>query len=159
MYAKNGYSQSNLQRYRAVKIQTASPAQVMLMLYDGAIRFTQIAKMKIEERDLAGKGTYIGKVQAIVSELMSSLDFSIAPELCTQLQQLYMYMMEQLTEANIRLKTQPLDVVISLLTTLREGWGQALTSLPVDPTLNKAQTVEVAGPAPEAPPEPGDRRA
>ncbi|MCK6572156.1 flagellar export chaperone FliS [Myxococcota bacterium] len=161
MYAKNGYSQSSLQRYRAVKIQTASPAQIMLMLYDGAIRFTQIAKMKIEERDLAGKGTYIGKVQAIISELMSSLDFSIAPELCTQLQQLYMYMMEQLTEANIRLKTEPLDVVVSLLTTLREGWGQALTSLPVDPTLSKVQNGEASGapqPAPEALPEPGDRR-
>lgn len=139
MYAKNGYGQSNLQRYRAVKIQTASPAQLMLMLYDGAIRFCHIAKMKLEEKDVAGKGTYIGKVQAIISELMSSLDFSIAPDLCTQLQQLYMFMMEQLTEANIRLKAEPLDVVINLLTTLRDGWSQALTSLPVDPTLNKAQ--------------------
>ena len=79
MYAKNGYGQSNFQRYRAVKIQTASPAQIMLMLYDGAIRFALIAKKKIEEKDYAAKGTYISKVQAIVSELMSSLDF-MAPE-------------------------------------------------------------------------------
>ena len=141
MYAKNGYGQSNLQRYRAVKIQTASPAQLMLMLYDGASRYCHVAKMKLEEKDLAGKGTYIGKVQAIISELMSSLDFSIAPELCTQLQQLYMFMMEQLTEANIRLKSEPIDVVINLLTTLRDGWSQALTSLPADPTLNKAQEI------------------
>ncbi len=83
MYAKNGYSQSSYQRYRAVKIQTASPAQIMLMLYDGAIRFAKIAKNKIDEGDMSSKGTYVGKVQAIISELMSSLDFSIAPELCT----------------------------------------------------------------------------
>ena len=159
MYAKSGYGQSNLQRYKAVKIQTASPAQIMLMLYDGAIRFAQIAKMKIGENDLAGKGTYIGKVQAIISELMSSLDFSIAPELCTQLQQLYMYMMEQLTEANLRLKTEPIDVVVGLLTTLREGWGQALTSLPSDPTLNRSPSTsgQAGSDVDSTPPDPGDR--
>ena len=124
MYAKNGYSQSSYQRYRAVKIQTASPAQIMLMLYDGAIRFAKIAKKKIEDDDLSAKGTYIGKVQAIISELMSSLDFSIAPELCTQLEQLYIYIMEQLTEANLSVGVAPLDEVIGLLTPLREEWAK-----------------------------------
>ncbi len=155
MYAKNGYGQSSFQRYRAVKIQTASPAQIMLMLYDGAIRFALIAKKKIEEGDYAGKGTYVGKVQAIISELMSSLDFSIAPELCTQLEQLYIYMMEQLTEANLQVKTEPIDIVVKLLTTLREGWGQALTSLPNDPTVGKQvgriTTSAAARPAAEPP--------
>lgn len=150
MYAKSGYAQSNFQRYRAIKIQTASPAQIMLMLYDGAIRFSQIAKKKVDEGDIAGKGTYISKVQAIVSELMSSLDFSIAPELCTQLQQLYIFMMEQLTEANIQVKTEPIDVVIDLLSTLRDGWSQALTSLPQDPTLNKRPGVVTGAPPPDA---------
>ncbi len=158
MYAKNGYSQSSYQRYRAVKIQTASPAQIMLMLYDGAIRSAKIAKNKIDEGDMSSKGTYVGKVQAIISELMSSLDFSIAPELCTQLEQLYIYMMEQLTEANVSCKHEPLDLVIKLLTTLREGWGQALTSLPNDPTVGRdvgriteaGQRPAPAHPAPEA---------
>ena len=141
MYAKNGYAQSSFQRYRAVKIQTASPAQIMIMLYDGAIRFALIAKKKIDEKDYAAKGTYIGKVQAIISELMSSLDFSIAPELCTQLEQLYIFMMEQLTEANLSLKVESIDVVVKLLTTLRDGWSEALTSLPSDPTAGR----EVSG--------------
>lgn len=148
MYAKNGYSQSNFQRYRAVKIQTASPAQIMLMLYDGAIRFATLAKKKIEEGDLSAKGTYIGKVQAIVAELMSSLDFSVAPELCTQLEQLYIYMIEQLTEANLQVKTEPLDVVVNLLGTLRDGWSQALGSLPNDPTVGR-EVGRVARPAGE----------
>ncbi len=137
MYARNGYNQSSFQRYRAVRIQTASPAQVMLMLYDGAIRFARTAKQKIETGDLAGKGTYLGKVQAIISELMSSLDFSVAPELCEQLEQLYMFMIEQLTEANLQLEVAPVDTVIELLETLRDGWGQALGSLPGDPTAGK----------------------
>lgn len=164
MYAKNGYSQSSYHRYRAVKIQTASPAQIMLMLYDGAIRFAKIAKKKIEDEDLSGKGTYIGKVQAIISELMGSLDFSIAPELCTQLEQLYIYMMEQLTEANVNVDVEPIDLVIKLLTTLREGWGQALTSLPNDPTVGRdvgSITTKgerpVVGAAPADPTPPPDR--
>lgn len=140
MYAKNGYAQSSFQRYRAVKIQTASPAQILIMLYDGAIRFALIARKKIDEKDYAAKGTYIGKVQAIVSELMSSLDFSIAPELCSQLEQLYIYMMEQLTEANLNLDTEALDTVVRLLKTLREGWSEALTSLPSDPTAGREAT-------------------
>lgn len=124
----DGYGQSSYQRYRAVKIQTASPAEIMLMLYDGAIRFAKIARKMIEEEDLSGKGTYIGKVQAIISELMGSLDFSIAPELCTQLEQLYTYMMEQLTEADVNVDVEPLDRVIKLLNTLREGWGRGAAS-------------------------------
>ncbi|MEE2787580.1 MAG: flagellar export chaperone FliS [Myxococcota bacterium] len=137
MYAKNGYGQSSFQRYRAVKIQTASPAQIMLMLYDGAIRFALIARKKIDEKDYAAKGTYLGKVQAILSELMSSLDFSVAPELCERLEQLYLYMMERLTKANLELDTQPVDEVVELLKTLREGWNEALTSLPNDPTAGR----------------------
>ena len=152
MYAKNNYGSSNLQRYKAVKIQTASPAQIMIMLYDGAIRFSLVAKKKIEEKDYAAKGTYIGKVQAIVSELMSSLDFSIAPELCSRLEQLYIYIIEQLTISNLELKTEPLDVVVELLKTLREGWSEALTSLPTDPTIGRGPR-QVTRPAIQRPEE------
>ena len=152
MYAKNNYGSSNLQRYKAVKIQTASPAQIMIMLYDGAIRFSLVAKKKIEEKDYAAKGTYIGKVQAIVSELMSSLDFSIAPELCSRLEQLYIYIIEQLTISNLELKTEPLDVVVELLKTLRDGWSEALTSLPNDPTIGRGPR-QVTRPAIQRPEE------
>ena len=152
MYAKNNYGSSNLQRYKAVKIQTASPAQIMIMLYDGAIRFSLVAKKKIEEKDYAAKGTYIGKVQAIVSELMSSLDFSIAPELCSRLEQLYIYIIEQLTISNLELKTEPLDVVVELLKTLRDGWSEALTRLPTDPTIGRGPR-QVTRPAIQRPDE------
>lgn len=138
MYAKSGYQRGDsFQRYRAVKVQTASPAQIMLMLYDGAIRFAQIAQQKIKAKDIAAKGVYINKTQAIISELMGSLDFSVSPELCERLEQLYLYIMDQLTEANVHLKVEPLDVVIELLNTLRSAWGEALESLPQDPTAQR----------------------
>ena len=96
---------------------------IMLMMVQSASAL--IAKKKIDEKDYAAKGTYLGKVQAILSELMSSLDFSVAPELCERLEQLYLYMMERLTKANLDLDTQPVDEVVELLKTLRDGWNEA----------------------------------
>jgi flagellar protein FliS len=133
----SGYGKKGLGRYQDMKVQTASPAQIMIMLYDGAIRFSLQAKKKLEEKDFEGKGIFISKTQAIVDELMNSLNFSIAPELCENLQQLYIYINERLSEANIKCDAEVLDEVIGLLNTLRDGWKQALASEPQDPTAPK----------------------
>ena len=132
----SGYGKKGLGRYQDMKVQTASPAQIMIMLYDGAIRFSLQAKKKIEERDFEGKGVFISKTQAIIDELMNSLDFTIAPDLCTNLQKLYIYINERLTHANIQLDPEAMDEVIQLLNTLRDGWKQALAS-DSDPTVTK----------------------
>lgn len=134
----SGYGKKGLGRYQDMKVQTASPAQIMIMLYDGAIRFTLQAKKKLEEKDFEGKGIFISKTQAIVDELMNSLNFTIAPELCENLQQLYIYINERLSEANIKCDAEVLDEVIGLLNTLRDGWKQALASEPQDPTAPKS---------------------
>ena len=123
-----GYGKKQLGRYQDMKIQTASPEQIMIMLYDGAIRFSLQAKKKIVEKDFEGKGIFISKTQAIIDELMNSLDFSIAPDLCSNLQQLYIYINERLTEANIQLNVEAIDEVVGLLNTLRDGWKQALVT-------------------------------
>ena len=120
-----------------MKVHTASPAQIMIMLYDGAIRFTQQAKRKIQEQDYESKGVLISKTQAIIDELMNSLDFSLAPDLCSQLQQLYIYINERLSTANVNMDTAALDEVVELLGTLRDGWKSALASLPQDPTVQR----------------------
>jgi flagellar protein FliS len=135
----SGYGKKGLGRYQDMKVQTASPAQIMIMLYDGAIRFSLQVKKKIEERDFEGKGIFISKTQAIIDELMNSLDFSIAPELCSSLQQLYIYINERLTDANIKLNAEAINEVVGLLTTLRDGWKQALSSQSQDPTVKRLQ--------------------
>ena len=123
-----GYGKKQLGRYQDMKIQTASPEQIMIMLYDGAIRFSLQAKKKMVEKDYEGKGIFISKTQAIIDELMNSLDFNIAPDLCSNLQQLYIYINEKLTEANIKLNIEAIDEVVGLLNTLRDGWKQALAA-------------------------------
>ena len=135
----SGYGKKGLGRYQDMKVQTASPAQIMIMLYDGAIRFSLQAKKKIEEKDFEGKGIFISKTQAIIDELMNSLDFSIAPELCARLQQLYIYVNERLTDANIKLDAEAVDEVVGLLSTLRDGWKQALASENSAPTVKRLQ--------------------
>jgi flagellar secretion chaperone FliS len=135
----SGYGKKGLGRYQDMKVQTASPAQIMIMLYDGAIRFTLQAKKKIEEKDYEAKGILISKTQAIVDELMNSLNFSIAPDLCENLQKLYIYINEKLSEANIKRDLEILDEVIGLLSTLRDGWKQALAQEGQDPTAPKDQ--------------------
>ena len=132
----SGYGKKGLGRYQDMKVQTASPAQIMIMLYDGAIRFSLQAKKKIEDQDFEGKGVFISKTQAIIDELMNSLDFNIAPDLCTNLQQLYIYINERLTHANIKMDAEAMNEVIELLNILRDGWKQALAS-DQDPTVKK----------------------
>ena len=128
-----GYGKKQLGRYQDMKIQTASPEQIMIMLYDGAIRFSLQAKKKMVDKDFEGKGIFISKTQAIIDELMNSLDFSIAPDLCSNLQQLYIYINEKLTEANIKLDIEAIDEVVGLLNTLRDGWKQALATNATQP--------------------------
>ncbi len=135
----SGYGKKGLGRYQDMKVQTASPAQIMIMLYDGAIRFSLQAKKKIEDEDFEGKGVFISKSQAIIDELMNSLDFSIAPDLCANLQQLYIYINERLTDANINLDLVAIDEVIGLLNTLRDGWKEALIESQQDPIVKRLQ--------------------
>ena len=135
----SGYGKKGLGRYQDMKVQTASPAQIMIMLYDGAIRFSLQAKKKIEDKDYEGKGILISKTQAIIDELMNSLDFNVAPELCSSLQQLYLYINERLSDANIKLDPEAINEVVNLLNTLRDGWKQALSTQSQDPTVKRLQ--------------------
>jgi len=125
MYGKQ-LGNKNFQQYRQLKVQSATPGQLMLMLYDGAIRFCLRAKKQMEINDVAGKGISISKAQAIIQELAATLNFQVAPELCASLEQLYLYMVDILTKANINNEHELLDEAINLLTTIKEGWDQVV---------------------------------
>jgi flagellar protein FliS len=125
MYGKQ-LGNKNFQQYRQLKVQSASPGQLMLMLYDGAIRFCLRAIKQMEIKDVAGKGMSISKAQAIVQELAATLNFQVAPELCASLEQLYIYMTEKLTEANMDSDAEKIKEVVRLLTTVKEGWEQVV---------------------------------
>jgi flagellar protein FliS len=120
----NGYAQ-----YQQNSILTASPAKLLLMAYDGAIRFSRIAGEKMKENNLDEQNTYINKAIAIVVELVSTLKEDVDPLLCSRLRSLYAYVLEQLTLANIDQDQAPLEEAIKILSELRETWAQAEKNL------------------------------
>lgn len=118
----NGYAQ----QYQNNQIATASREQILIMLYDGAIRFSKQAKRAIESNDKASKGKFIGKTVAIISEFSNSLDHDIGGDIATNLDALYNFMLNELSRANINDDTGPIDTVCSMLCELRATWAEAI---------------------------------
>jgi flagellar protein FliS len=116
-------------KYKQTAVTSASRERLLLMLYEGAIRFTKQAIRAIENGDIAEKGIQIGKVYDIILELMNTLDHKVGGEIAANLEQLYIYITHELTKANIENDTQPLKSVLKVLETLYDGWKEAAESL------------------------------
>ncbi len=99
---------------------------MILMLYDGAIRFTRLGIEGIEQRDFGKTNTNLIKAQKIVHELSASLDFNY--EISKNLAAIYEYMMHQLIEANIRKDVGPAKEVLDHLMDLKSTWTTAIRS-------------------------------
>ena len=112
--------------YHQTQITTATPEKILLLLYDGAIGNCRKAVDLIERKDVAGKGVCIGKALAIIGELMSTLNHDVGGEISQRLEQLYIFVMSELTRANIEGRTQSLNDVIKVLSILRDAWTQAI---------------------------------
>ncbi len=117
---------SGLAKYKQVNITTASRGQLLVALYEAAIRYSTQAAASIRAGNVVAKGRELQRVSSIVAELTSTLDHSVAPELCKNLEQLYFYMQELLAEANATMNPDPAEEVSKLLRTLLEAWSQAV---------------------------------
>jgi flagellar protein FliS len=115
------------QTYYQTQIQSQSPIELVVMLYDGALRFMRAAAEAIEKRDLAGKRDAMSRAMAIVSELQSSLNLAAGGDIAKNLDALYAYVTGRLIEANINNTVEPLHESVKLMATLREGWLQIAT--------------------------------
>ncbi|AHZ86690.1 flagellar export chaperone FliS [Bdellovibrio bacteriovorus] len=121
---KNAY-----QKYKTTSVQSASREKILLMLYEGAIKFTKLAIKAAEEKKIADRGMNIGRAFDIIMELNNTLDHKVGGDVANQLEQLYMFMMEQYTKANITGSPEPLKENLKLLNTLYDGWVQAVEKL------------------------------
>lgn len=113
-------------QYQNTQVTTASPEKILLMLYDGAINFTRIARERMEQGDVAGKAKFIGKGLAIVTELMNTLNHDVGGEIAQRLEQLYVYIIDEYTAANVNNSVKSLDNALKILTSLRETWAEAI---------------------------------
>ena len=101
---------------------TASPAELRLMLFDGAIKFLEQGKEGLEKKDYEQSYNGISRCQAILIELLNSLQPQHAPELCQQLSSLYTFMYTRLVEASTERDVGKAEQVLELLRYERETW-------------------------------------
>lgn len=113
-------------QYQKTQITTASREKILLMLYEGAIRFTKQAAVAMDNKKIADKGKYISKATAIISELMATLDFKVGGQLAADLENLYVFMIDKLIEGNINNDRSCLEQVEKLLMTLYEAWKDVI---------------------------------
>lgn len=111
--------------YRENQITTVSPGELLLLAYDGAIRFLAEGKRAMAEKRYEEQNTHLTRAQALILELARTLDHTVNPELAGNLDRLYTYMLDRLVQANIDDDEAALTEVTKLLTALREAWELA----------------------------------
>lgn len=114
--------------YLQTQVTTTTQGELLLLLYDGAIKFLNQAKAKIAERDYAAKGILISKALDIVNELDASLNLEKGGELAENLHKLYFYCSTRLLNANLKMDVAFIDEVIKILSGLRGAYGQIVNT-------------------------------
>ena len=141
---RGGYKQ-----YNQVQIKTATKGKLIVMLYQGAIRFMKKALILMEKKDMEGKGNQLIKAQDIVLELLYSLDEKMVQEgdeLALNLQRLYLYSYRRLVHANVNLDSEAVDEVIALMSNLLSAWEEvALTESGGAVAVAPAPSVSLSG--------------
>jgi flagellar protein FliS len=123
--------------YKKTSVETASKEQILLMLYQAAIKNCKKAIEAIEQKNVAKKGEYIGKMQDIVVELSNSLDFEVGGEVAKELASLYDYILYSSTQANIKIDKSHLEGCLRVLNTLYDGWTEAIKTIKTQTPMNK----------------------
>ena len=122
MALPNAYAQ--YAQYNTNKIMTATPAELTLMLYDGAIKFCNIAIMGIEQKDIQKANNNIKRVQRIIEEFRATLDMKYP--VSEDFDRVYKYLQGRLLEANIKKDKEILEEVNMHLHSMRDTWKEVM---------------------------------
>ncbi|NFA59957.1 flagellar export chaperone FliS [Clostridium sporogenes] len=120
MYTANAYN-----TYKNNSVNFASKDQLLLMLVDGAVKFSKIARQAILDKDIPKAHENLVKTQDIFYELMTTLDANQAGTWGNQLMSIYEFIVRRLGEANIKKDTKIMDEVIPLIEDIRDTWYEA----------------------------------
>lgn len=115
---------SGYDNYAKERIMNASPAQLTLMLYDGAIKFCNIAIVAVEKNQIEKAHINITKVERIIEEFRATLDFKYP--VAKDFDNVYSYIADRLLEANIKKDKEILEEVLKHLRTMRETWEEVM---------------------------------
>ena len=136
-----------LKAYKETQIKSATPGQLIIMLYDGAIKNINIAieGFKKKNKKLDTISNAIIKAQDIVSELMVSLDFEQGGDISKNLFSIYIYMNRELLNANIKKEKEPLESVKKMLMELRDAWNQINEKVNYENSSTRSGGINIAG--------------
>jgi flagellar protein FliS len=115
-----------LSEYQNTQVSTASPEQILILLYEGAIRFSNQAMQAIKERNRPRKAEKITKVVHIISELSGTLDLEIGGEIAENLEKIYNFMILELLAANVHDDQTRISAVVKMLSELKDSWQEAI---------------------------------
>jgi flagellar secretion chaperone FliS len=135
--------------YRQIEVSGSSRLQLVVMLYDGAIRFLVEAKACLTKNDVKGKRTAINRALAILGELQSTLRIEEGGELAQSLDKLYNYMTSRILDSNLKGTPNGLDESIKLLRILNSAWTQVARGAE---HAGPAEPASIPDRAPERPP-------
>ncbi len=121
MYGKNAHA-----TYQSVQITTTDRGRLLLMMYEGAIKFLKQARSGLETGDITKFCKYLSKGQAIVAELMNTLDFEKGGKIARDLDRLYDFMLFYLTEANLHRDGKRITRVIGLIETIYSAYKEII---------------------------------
>jgi flagellar secretion chaperone FliS len=130
-------------KYKQTQVVSATREQILLMMYEGAIKFTKLAIKAAEEKRVVERCTNLGRAYDIVMELNNTLDHNVGGEISAKLEQLYIFITDQFTQANLSGDPKPMRNALSVLETLYEGWKGAVDKLKNQPTKNIPSQEEI----------------
>ena len=110
--------------YQGTKVNTASPAELTLMLYEGAIKFCNIAIIGVEENDIEKAHNNIVKVENIIGEFIATLNHKYP--VAKDFENVYNYLMDSLIEANMKKDKEILEEVLGYLREMRDTWKEVM---------------------------------
>jgi flagellar secretion chaperone FliS len=112
------------QSYKQNDVLTASPTRLVVLLYDGANRFLRRAAAALRAGNLEASNTAMQRGEAIIDELLATLDFDRGGEIAASLRDLYLFCRRELNDARVERDAEKIDTVVELLAELREAWAQ-----------------------------------
>lgn len=139
--------QKGKQAYVQTQFTTVNQGELLLMLYDGTLRFLGQARERMAAGDVAGKGMLISKALDVINELAASINQEVGGELARNLHQLYLMCSAKLLRANLRQDVSLVDEVANIITGLRDAYAQIMTQPDVQAAaqqISNRQTVSAA---------------
>jgi flagellar protein FliS len=126
-------------QYQKDEIFTSSQGQLILMMYEGAIKNVSMAIDCMEAKDIPGKGLHIRKAHDIINELSLALDMKKGGEVSLRLERLYQYILSQLTLSNIKSDPKTLESINGVLKTLLGAWTEIINGQNIEAPAAKTE--------------------